>query len=539
MRARLTTAAWLALASFCLPPAAHGVEEGPQRRVDSGLIRGSVDHGVAAFKGVPYAAPPTGLLRWRPPAPLPSWDDVRPARAFGPACPQPKVPPPVGVEGATSEDCLTLNIWQPLAADSKLPVMVWIHGGGFVLGAGSQALYAGAELARRGVVVVTFNYRLGALGFLSHPALSREQAGSPLGNYGLLDQIAALQWVRRNIASFGGDPANVTIFGESAGGIAVQALMASPLAAGLFHKAISQSGGGTAAFLQVDGDHRSAEEFGNAWAALATAGCGPEVGLLLQKSFTLAFSATEDGFAAPGNPVVSAETLRGLPLEKVMACPFSSFPTIDGHALRRSPGDSCGRGEQARVPFLVGANSFEASLAVTSDALARATLGSRYDGLLGAYAARAGLPQAAQDVLRGELFFVQPARFLARRQAALGAPTFLYYFDHVAASRRADTPGAPHGGEIQYLFRTPDAFKVAWDAADQHVFDTMAGYWVRFASTGDPNGEGAPRWDAVSGSSEAFLRLGTAPKMVRPDPLDDRMFAAAIEAATATWRGRR
>jgi len=528
--------AWLALACLSLAPAAHALDADPLRRVDSGPVRGSVEQGVAVFKGIPYAAPPTGLLRWRPPAVPAPWTGTRSAQAFGPACPQPRIPPPVGVEGATSEDCLTLNVWQPQGADPKLPVMVWIHGGGFVFGSGSQALYAGAELARRGVVVVTLNYRLGALGFLSHPALSREQAGGALGNYGLLDQIAALQWVRRNIASFGGDPGNVTIFGESAGGIAVQALMTSPLAAGLFHKAISQSGGGTAAFLRADGGHGSAEKFGDAWATLAAGGCGPEAGPLLRKSFTLSFTATEEGFAATGKPPLAAEALRGLSLDQIMACPFSSFPTIDGYVLARSPGDAFMRGEQAKLPFLVGANSFEASLAVTSAALARATLGSGYEGLLAAYAARTGSPQPAQDVLRGELFFVQPARFLARRQAALGAPTFLYYFDHVAGSRRADLAGAPHGGEIQYLFATPAALNVTWDAADRRVFETMSGYWVRFASTGDPNGEGAPRWDVVRGSSEAFLKLDAAPAMAQPDRLDDRMLDAAIEAAVATWR---
>jgi len=536
VRAWLTTAPWLTLAFLSLPLAAHAVDEDPLRRVDGGLVRGGVEQGVAVFKGIPYAAPPTGALRWRPPAPPAPWTMPRSAQEFGPACPQAVLPPPVGVEGATSEDCLTLNVWQPQEADPKLPVMVWIHGGGFVFGSGSQPMYAGAELARLGAVVVTLNYRLGALGFLSHPALSREQAGGPLGNYGLLDQIAALQWVQRNIASFGGDPGNVTIFGESAGGIAVQALMTSPLAAGLFHKAISQSGGGTAAFLRADDGHGSAEKFGDAWATLAAGGCGPEVGPLLQKSFTLAFSTSEEGFAATGKPALAADALRGLPLEKIIACPFSSFPTIDGQVLARSPGDSFMRGEQAKLPFLAGANSFEASLAVTSAALARATLGSGYEELLAAFAAPAGSSQAAQDVLRGELFFVQPARFLARRQAARGAPTFLYYFDHVAGSRRADLAGAPHGGEIQYLFGTPAAFNVAWDAADRRMFELMTGYWLRFARSGDPNGAGAPRWDAVSESSEAFLKLDAAPAMAQPDRLDERTLDAAVEAAASAWQ---
>ena len=504
-----TPAAWV-LALISLPaiaaaPAGIANTAAPEAQVDGGTVQGSVAGDVAVFRGIPYAAPPVGALRWRPPAAVAAWRGVRSARAFGPACPQPPIPAPVGVEGPTSEDCLTLNIWAPAGAARQLPVMVWIHGGSFIAGSGSQPLYEGSALARRDVVVVTLNYRLGALGFLAHPALSREQAGGALGNYGLLDQIAALHWVQRNIAAFGGDAGNVTIFGESAGGVAIQALMTSPLASGLFSKAISQSGGGTAVFLEARDGQGSAEKLGEAWAASA-------------------------GFSNAG-----ADVLRNLTLEQVMSQRFVSFPNIDGRAVLRSPGDSFRRGEQAKVPFIVGANSFEASLKVISDEFARLTLGARYDELLKAFAERSPSVEAAAATLRGELFFVQPARFLAQSQAKRGAPAYLYYFDQVAASDRGKYPGAPHGGELPYIFDTPGGLFVQWDAQDRALAEVVADYWTRFAKTGDPNGGGATRWAAVSNTSALPLHIGATVQMSPPDVLGDRVEEAAVAAAVAMW----
>lgn len=540
MRAPTRLAALLALAAIAVPVWADAGSDSTERRIDAGLLRGTNGSGVAAFRGIPYAAPPTGSLRWRAPAAPASWNGVRAAQAFGPSCPQPRMPEPLGPQGPVSEDCLTLNVWQPLdAAPTKLPVMVWIHGGGFFVGSSSQPLYDGAALARRGVVVVTFNYRLGALGFLAHPALTREQAGGPLGNYGLLDQIAVLQWVQRNIASFGGDAANVTIFGESAGGVSVQALMASPMAAGLFSKAISQSGGGTAAFLHSGAADRSAEKFGEAWVA-SLAHCNTAAGASARSSLQSAFQKTAERSdnvqaASVADSRPDAEALRRLSIDELVACPFASFPSVDGHVLLRSPGDSFRRGEQARVPFIAGANSFEASLAATSDELARITLGARYDELLAAYAERSPTLEAARNKLRGELFFVQPARFLVRSQVSRGAPGYLYYFDQVAASVRDKLPGAPHGGEICYLFGTPNGFNVQWDDQDRRLADQLADYWVRFARTGDPNGDGAARWAPASDRSVLPLYLGATVHMMQPDALDDRMEDAAVAAAIAGW----
>lgn len=504
----MTTARWITplVAALLLPWSAQARPSLPEVRIDSGLLRGIVENEVAIFRGVPYAAPAVGALRWRPPAAPASWDGVRDTRVFGPICPQPRLPPPVGPEGAESEDCLTLNLWTPAhAASAKLPVMVWIHGGGFFLGAGSQPLYEGTALARQGAVVVTFNYRLGALGFLAHPALSREQAGGPLGNYGLLDQIAVLQWVQRNIAAFGGDPANVTIFGESAGGLSVQALMVSPLAAGLFSKAISQSGGGTAVFLRTREGQGPAEQFGEAWAR------------------------------SIGKGNASADELRKLAVTELMAQPFMSFPNVDGRVLIRSPGDAFRRGEQAAVPFMVGSNSYEGSLGLFTDAAAKAALGAQYDDLLAGYVMRAGSGEAALAMLRGEYYFVQPSRFLARQQASRNVPTWHYYFDQVAASARGTMPGAPHGGEIAYVFGTPGGFLVDWDDQDRRVARTVAGYWLHFARTGDPNGEGAPRWDQVDAAVPRPMRLGAEMGTAERNALDDRMESAAVTVAITNW----
>lgn len=525
------------VASFLLGSASCEVVAS-ERLTDAGRVSGVQEDRVAVFRGIPYAAAPTGELRWRPPEQPPPWSGVRQADVFGPSCPQPPVPAPAGPEGPTSEDCLTLNIWEPIARTTeKLPVMVWIHGGGFFLGSGSQPLYDGAELARRGAVVVTFNYRLGALGFLAHPALTNEQAGHPLGNYGLLDQIALLQWVQRNIASFGGDPDNVTVFGESAGGVSVQALMTSPLADGLFSKAISQSGMGNAQFLQAGTGRRLAEELGRTWAAMVGGNCGEVLGTALEKSVTAAYVPVEEsGKVAAGSRIdeadeISTAALRRLSVDQIIACPFSAFPSIDGHVLLRSPYQTFRRGEQARVPFIVGANSFEGSLAVLSENIARAAIGRDYDDLLAAYSKDASSVEVAKNQLRGEFFFVQPSRNLARYHAKLGVPTYLYYFDQVPASQRDTLVGAPHGGEIAYVFGTPHGFLSEWDDHDRELSNIVSAYWVRFASTGSPNKEGAQEWNPVDLDSDSFLHLADTIKMVQSAALADRMLETVVHSA--------
>jgi len=477
----------------------------PIASTENGQVRG-VDGDVVVYRGIPFAAPPTGERRWRSPGPTAQWSGVRDATTFGAACPQPSLPAPFGVEGPQSEDCLTLNVWVPnhVSGGAKLPVMLWFHGGAYLFGAGSQAAYDGTALAKRGVIVVTANYRLGALGFLAHPTLSAEKSGKPLGNYGLEDQLAALQWVRRNISSFGGDADNVTVFGESAGAVSVQALMAMPAATGQFAKAISQSGGGTAVFLRA-GAGSQGDALGEQWAALA------------------------------GAPGATAAALRQLPVEKVLAAPFLSFPHVDGVLLTASPGEVFDRGLQAKVPLLIGSNSFEANLPAFNDDLARATLGKRYDEIARAYRAAFGNGPKASQQLRGDLFFVAPSRFLAKRHASTGAPVYLYHFDWLAASARSSMPGAPHAGELGFLFAQPEAWATTWDEQDRMISEQLIGYWTEFAKTGDPNHGALRSWSVASAATAYELRIRQYVEMTVPTDLARQMEESAVAAAAEAW----
>ncbi len=492
----------LALFAGACATGSEPVLTAPLARIEAGVLRGAAGEGFEVFRGIPYAAPPVGELRWRVSAAAPAWGGVRGAREAGPACPQPRAPE-WGDVGVTSEDCLYLDVWRPagVVAGADLPVMVWIHGGAFLIGSGSLPLYDGAALARRDAIVVSINYRLGLLGFLSHPALSAEQGGAS-GNYGLLDQIAALRWVERNIAAFGGDPGNVTVFGESAGGLSILALMASPLADGLFDKAIVQSGAGLSVFPPV----RQAEAAGAAWAA------------------------------ASGHADATADDLRGLSVDQVLAGQTFIGPVVDGAVLWRSPGDAFARGEQARIPLIIGSNSFEASLTFLNEPFARAAVGEAYDVLLAQYAEREPVDEARLTLI-GELFGVQPARVIAAQQQQAGVPSYLYYFDQVDAARRGSLHGAPHGGELAYLFgaplTSPDGDR--WDEADRRVSRAMIGYWTAFARTGDPNHDGAPRWEAMQDANGRALHFGENIEMGGFDALADQTRDAAVTASERAW----
>lgn len=475
--------------------------DAPLAQTRSGTLAGERSGDVTVFRGIPYAAAPVGQRRWTAPAPVPAWQGTRQAIAFAPNCPQPAVPPPFGVEGAQSEDCLYLNVWTPKdPAPGGLPVFVWIHGGAFLIGAGSQPIYDGATLAGQGMVVVTLNYRLGALGFLNHRSLADQAGGS--ANFGLLDQIAALQWVRDNIAAFGGDPGNVTLAGESAGGVSVQALMAGPLARGLFHKAVIQSGGGLSGM--VDARSEIALQAGDTWAA-----------------------------SVGGKASISAAELRALPAEGLAQARFIAFPTIDGHVLERNPALTFVQGGQAQVPLLIGANSWEASLAVLDDNYARIVLAGEYEPLLASYRA-GGLPEpAAREQLRTDLFFVQPARYLASLHAR-SQPTWLYHFDKIPASLRGKQPGAAHGGELAYLFATPASVFTTWDARDHAASREVTQRWARFAANGDPNRPGAPEWKSARDGQ--FLLLQSKLRMASPSP-QDRHATEVIVRASQPWIG--
>ncbi|MCB1625808.1 MAG: carboxylesterase family protein [Pseudomonadales bacterium] len=482
---------------------------GPVAETRSGKVRGEDKGVVSAFRGIPYATPPVGELRWRAPQKPSSWEGIRESSKFGPPCVQPTVPPPFGVSVPFSEDCLTLNIWTPSRAlrdGEKRPVLFWIHGGAFTIGSGSQPVYDGTALAAHGVVVVTINYRLGALGFLALPSLSKEQEGQPLGNYGMLDQAAALRWVRENIGQFGGDAENITIAGQSSGGVAVTALMTSPYAKGLFAKAIAQSAGGTAVFPKTRSGAASAENSGHQWVI--------SLGL--------------DENASPAD-------LRRIPANRIAAATFFSFPNIDGNFLSRSPGDAFSHGEQAAVPFLTGATSFEGSLRSLTDEMAQATLPTLYKELLSRYENRKNSHLPADVQLRGELFFVQPARFLAQRHASLGAPSYLYYFEQVPASQRVELGGAPHGGELPYLYGTPGTMLEQWDEHDQLVSDEMITRWTRFAATGNPNSDSLSNWPAAQSNNATYFVLGNRGGIREPDSLDADMLHAAVNAAKFLW----
>jgi para-nitrobenzyl esterase len=481
----------------------------PTAKLDSGVVQGVAAGEVAVYRGIPYAAGPSGPLRWRAPQPVRPWTGVRPATANGAACPQPHLSDdPWAQVGPQSEDCLFLNVFAPAkTAKGGDAVMVFIHGGSFIRGSGGVPLYDGSALARRGVVVVTINYRLGRLGWFAHPALTAENAdGGRLGNYGLMDQIAALQWVQKNISAFGGDPKKVTVFGESAGAVAVQMLTTTQAAKGLFVRAISESGGGTATAAPIRGTPFSAEALGASWA----------------KGLGLADA--------------TAAQLRAIPVADALK-PGPAGPMVDGVMMLRSPGDTYRKGLQLRLGLMIGGNSHEASLVGENVAVAKAALGAAYPELLEGAKAHPTRAGAESDLITQSLA-IQPSRYLAQRNAALGLPAYSYYFDQVASSDRAKAKGTDHGGELAYLFGTR-ADKEVWDDEDARVSQLMGDYWTRFAKTGDPNGKGAPNWAAVTRTASPYMRFDAHPHTDQPTPLEDRIEAAAVAVAEKAWDASR
>jgi para-nitrobenzyl esterase len=460
-------------------------------KVHEGVLKGVVNGDVAAFKGIPYAAPPVGELRWRAPKAPAAWTGERSAAAYGPACMQ--MGRAFGGAGSQSEDCLTLNVWTPAKhAGGKLPVMVWIHGGGFTNGSGGTSFYDSTNFARDGVVAVTVNYRLGRLGWFAHPALTREGHGGPLANYGLMDQIAALKWVKANIAAFGGDPHNVTIYGESAGAISVNYLLISPMARGLFQKAIAESGFGRMQPPTLS----AAEKLGDAYAK--TQGINGD-----------------DAAAAKALRALSAEALSA-PVNDLRS-PASPVPVIDGVAIPQNIETGFAKGLQAHVPYLVGGNSYEASLFPDTRRNPEPTLaaaGSDRTAILALFGG--GDPVKAATTLSTESMIIEPDRYLARQNAKAGVPTYVYYFSYVGSAQRATSPGAGHGSEITYVFgnlptqptvRGNVTFPPA-SAEDHKTSDAMHAYWVAFAKTGSPDSAGGVKWPAFSPSTDTLLEFG-------------------------------
>jgi para-nitrobenzyl esterase len=487
--------------------AAAATPDAPVATIDAGTVRGTLDGGVASFKGIPYAAPPVGPLRWHAPMPVQSWTGARDATGYGNDCVQTRLPGDVAsTTQPMSEDCLVLNVWTPRpASGGKLAVMVYIHGGGYAIGSGSSAILDGSRLAARGVVVVTLNYRLGRFGFFANPALTREAGGGPTGNWGLMDQIAALKWVQRNIAAFGGDPAKVTIFGESAGGASVNRLMTSLAARGLFVRGIAASGGGR--------DH---------WPSLAEA-----------EAKGAAFASSE-GIA--GDDIAA---LRALPADRVKGVitllngdeTKYSGPITDGKIITDDPNTLFAAGQAKGIRYIVGSNSDElgfipAPLLASFVAKATAALGGGVDAVRAAY----GSPEIYAHKIASDFPFTEPALALAARQSA-ATPTWLYRFGYVVEEKRATLAGAPHASDIPFQFDNLAATGGKVTPADMAAAKLVADYWVNFAKTGDPNGAGLPRWPRFDAESQTLLAIGptTAPAIAGSAPL--RAIAAALDAA--------
>ena len=502
-------ASLVATVALLMSSPAHSTERMPTATVAQGDLIGRETDGARVFMGIPYAAPPVGPLRWRPPQPVSPWSEARDAGQVGPICIQPIVEGDTGVGPLPmSEDCLTLNVWTPVAASAETPapVMVWIHGGGLNNGSGTAALYDGTALARRDVVVVTLNYRLGRLGFFDHPALAAERpAGEPAANYGLMDMIAALEWVRDNIAAFGGDPANVTIFGESAGGAAVTRLMTSPAADGLFHRAVVQSGLGREEGVSLDGPgprgSPSIRERGRAVGAWL--GLGPDP---------------------------SAQMLRDVDAMALLE-PTPSFYggdllVIDGEIVVEDVSDAFAAGRQAKVPLIIGTNSAELWWVHPDDATPYGVLDDALSAgecmaLEQAYGGTAGYNASVVS----DLAFNEPARHLSRLHARAGNPAFLYRFDVVAAAMPEPHGGATHASERAYVFDNLTASSWPTGARDQAAADVMAGYWTRFARSGDPNGVGAPDWPMLTPGStpERLMEFTNEGPVAKATPFADRL----------------
>ncbi|BCS32498.1 carboxylic ester hydrolase [Luteitalea sp. TBR-22] len=501
-RARVGAFVLAILALVVAPRARDQVSPAPVKTT-GGLVAGTTASvpGVTAFLGIPYAAPPVGALRWREPQPAPAWTGVRQATEFGTSCmqaqPGSRLPwtEEYMTQNAVGEDCLNLNVWRPAGRAARpRAVMVWIYGGGFNEGSSAVAVYDGAALAARGVVVVSLNYRVGVLGGLAHPELTAESPHKVSGNYGILDQVAALRWVRDNIAAFGGDPANVTIFGQSAGGVSVAMLMRSPLARGLFVRAIGMAGPGL----------------------IGASGPGRGGTLAEREAAGVKFAQAQGASSLAELRALPATTFIAPAVSKGNAVP-PAWPLIDGHVIATEAPAS-------QVPVMVGFTADDIgtnggglggpppqpSLAAWR-ADAEKAWGPQAAAFLALYPAAtdADVPAARKAAGRDRTRVTMDRWAASQVQAS--RTVYTYYFDRVTPWPEHPEFGAHHTSEVPYVFGTVGRGKRAWEPVDRIVSDRMASYFVNFARTGDPNGAGLPRWPAWAPGAHVTMRLGEAP----------------------------
>jgi para-nitrobenzyl esterase len=517
LRCVLVIANILASGAIVEHATAQAPVEGPDLvNVDGGSVRGRAAGDVIAFRGIPFAAPPIGELRWRPPQPPQPWQGIREAAAFRPDPLQPRSGGSLSFQGSSgnSEDCLYINVWRPAKTDGRpLPVMVWIYGGGLVRGGAS--LYPGDFLARHGIVVVTFNYRVGRLGFFAHPALGRESPDAPRGNYGYMDQISALKWVQRNIAAFGGDPQNVTIAGESAGGGAVLVLMTSPLARGLFQRSILQSPGIPTPRANV-APMRSL-------AAAETIAVDYARGLGIEGDDKAALAALR---ALSGEKLIQDTEAYALAIFGGPDIPGISHSIIDGRLVVEPPEEALRAGRQAMVPVIVGANDFDIAITPlqTKDELF-AQFGTLAAQARTLYDPRGDATfEAARQAVVADLTMVEPSRNLAELVAKSGQPAYFYRFSYVAESQRPTAPGALHGSEIIYALDAAAALlRDKATKADLEMARSASGYWTAFIKTGNPNGDGRPEWPPYDPARRDVLNFTNTGVTVGPDPWKERL----------------